>query len=110
MATVGILHEYSDGEDWADFVERLDQYFLANNMAAVGDAVHRRAVLLTVCWQKVYGLIKNLLSPRRPTDKSYEELCELVKLHFKPKAGLIISRCKVYTHSPGKSGNFQFCH
>jgi len=49
MATVGILHEYSDGEDWADFVERLDQYFVANNMAAAGDAVRRRAVLLTVC-------------------------------------------------------------
>ena len=48
MATVGILHEYSDGEDWVDFVERLDQYFVANNMAAVGDAIRRRAVLLTV--------------------------------------------------------------
>ena len=63
MATLGILHEYSDGEDWADFVERLDQYFVANNMAAVGDATRRHAVLLTVCRQKVYGLIKNLLSP-----------------------------------------------
>ena len=89
MATVGILHEYSDGEDWADFVERLDQYFVAINVAAVGDAVRRRAVLLTVCRQKVYELIKNLLSQWRPTDKSYEELCELVTLHFRPKAGLI---------------------
>ena len=50
MATVGILHEYSDGEDWADFVERLDQYFVAN-MATVGDALRRRVVLLTVCGQ-----------------------------------------------------------
>ena len=99
MATLGILHEYSDGEDWADFVERLDQYFVVNNMAAAGDAVRRRAVLLTVRGQKVYGLIKNLLSPWRPTDKSYEELCELIKLHFNPKAGLIISRYKFYTHT-----------
>ena len=95
MATVGILHEYSDGEDWADFVERLDQYFVANNMVAVGDANRRHAV----CGQKVYGLIKNLLSPQRPTDKSYEELCELVNLHLNPKAGLIISRYKFYTHT-----------
>ena len=58
MATVDILHEYSDGEDWADFVESLDQYFVANNMAAVGDAVRCLAVLLTVCRQKMYGLIK----------------------------------------------------
>ena len=53
MATVDILHEYSNGEDWADFVERLDQYFVANNMVAVGDALRRRAMLLTVCGQKV---------------------------------------------------------
>ena len=63
MATVGILHEYSDGEDWADFVERLDQYFLANNMVAVGDAVRLRAVLLTVCGQKVYVTVEILRPP-----------------------------------------------
>ena len=32
MATHGRLSEYNSAEDWISYVERLDQYFLANDV------------------------------------------------------------------------------
>uniref|UniRef100_UPI00398F589E uncharacterized protein n=1 Tax=Pristiophorus japonicus TaxID=55135 RepID=UPI00398F589E len=51
------------GEDWADFVSRLSQFFGANKMEEVDDTDRRQAMFLTVYGPKIYGLIKNLLQP-----------------------------------------------
>lgn len=93
-STIGILHEFGEGENWTEFTERLDQYFLAND---INDTTKKRAVLLTVCGGKTYGLMKNLLSPEKPTDKSYEDLVKLIKEHQQPEPSVIVSRYKFHT-------------
>ena len=45
-----------------------------------------------------YSLVKDLLALAKPSDKSYEELVILVKRHYHPKPGKIVSRCIFYTH------------
>ena len=82
---IGILREYAVGGDWEDYTDHLEQYFVTNKMDTNEDAERRRAVLLTVCVAPTYSPIKDLLAPAKPSDKSYEELINLVKRHYHPK-------------------------
>uniref|UniRef100_UPI00398E6E66 uncharacterized protein n=1 Tax=Pristiophorus japonicus TaxID=55135 RepID=UPI00398E6E66 len=95
--TVGILEKFSEGEDWEAYVERLDQYFVANELDGEGSVAKRRAVLLMVCGAPTYSLIKNLLAPVKRTDKSYEELCTLVREHLNPRESVLMARYRFYT-------------
>ena len=95
---ISILQEYAVGGDWEDYTDRLKQYFMANKMDTDEDAERRRTVLLTLCGAPTYNLIKDLLAPAKPSDKSYEELVNLVKRHYHPKPGKIVSRYKFYSH------------
>ena len=45
-----------------------------------------------------YALIKDLVTPNKPKDKTFDELIEIVARHYKPKPGKIVSRYKFYTH------------
>ena len=75
---IGILCEYAVGEDWEDYTDRLKRYYVPNKMDTDEDAERRRAVFLTVCGAPTYSLIKDL-ARAKPSDKSYEELFNLVK-------------------------------
>ena len=67
-------------ETWATYVERLEFYFIANG---IDDPVKKRAVLLTVSGPATYKLIRNLSAPKKPSEKSYDELVALVKSHHR---------------------------
>ena len=95
---IGILQENTVGDDWEDGTDRLKQYFVANKMDTDEDAERWRAVLLTVFLSPTYSLIKDPLAPAKPSDKSYEELVNLVKRHYHPKLGKIVLRYKFYTY------------
>ena len=92
MVSVGILVEYQPDEDWEDFADQLGQYFITNKMAVVEDAERHRAVLLTACGKTTYALMKDLVTPDKPKDKTFDELIEIVSRHYKPKPGKIVSR------------------
>ena len=58
MATYGNVGEFKGSEEsWTQYVERLEQYFTANEIKG---AKKQRAILLSVCGSKIYGLIRNL--------------------------------------------------
>ena len=63
----GTIGEFnSTQEDWTSYVERLQQYFAANDVAES----KQRAVLLSACGVATYCLIENFLAPENPADKS----------------------------------------
>lgn len=96
MVQLGLLQEFREGEDWFDFVDRLNQYFVANKLDVATESDRRRPVLLTVCG--TYSLMKDLLAPTKPSSKTYDELAKLIEDQYKPKAGVLILRYKFYTH------------
>ena len=96
MATLGKLPEFHDGENWCEFIERLDAYFFVNNITGNEAEEKKRAILLTVCGSKTYSLMKNLLAPTKPTEKSYTELVDLIEKHVSPKPLVIVERFKFY--------------
>ena len=77
-ATFGKLEEFdmATGEDWIQYIERMEYYFQANKITA-GDT--KRAVLISSMGGKAYKLMRNLISPAKPNDKSFEELVEVMK-------------------------------
>ena len=67
MATLGNIEPFDDNlEDITSYVERLDQFFLANLITE-----ERKApVFLSLSGRKIYQLLKNLTAPQLPKEKS----------------------------------------
>ena len=92
MATHGRLCEYNSVEDWISYVERLDQYFLAND---VTKDTKKRAIFLSVVGDKTYKLIPDLLAPNKPTDKSFQALVDILTSHLEPAPSVIVNSIAV---------------
>ena len=89
-------------EEWPQYVERLDYFFVANGIT---EAVKKRAILLTVVGPATYKLLRNLVAPAKPDEKTYKELVEVVKEHHNPKPAEIVQRFKFNSRvqQPGES-------
>ncbi|KAJ8023976.1 hypothetical protein HOLleu_36568 [Holothuria leucospilota] len=91
-AMIGTLQQYnSDIETWTEYIERMEHFFDANEIA---ENEKRKAVLLSSVGPKTYKLMKTLLSPATPRDKTFTELVKLVKEHECPKPSPIVQRFK----------------
>ena len=90
MATHGSIGEFNpEKESWTSYTERLEEYFLAND---VESAEKQRAVLLSVCGAATYQKIRDLLAPVKPKTKSFSEIVEVVKNHHQPPPSFIVQR------------------
>lgn len=90
---VGHIDEFdSTKEDFESYCERLEQFFAANSVA--GDK--QRAVFLSVVGPSTYGLLKSLLAPAKPSDKTFDELKKSLQDHLSPKPLVIPERFKFY--------------
>lgn len=83
-------------EEWMAYCERLEQYFLAND---VEDAGKQRAILLSVCGPSLYQLIRNLVTPKKPSKVVFKDIIELVQTHHSPPPSTIVQCFKFYSHS-----------
>lgn len=94
MATGSVFGNISEfdsrGEDWHLYVERLEQFFVANE---VKDKDRQRAIFLTVCGQRTYTLLRSLIQPAKPTDKTLKEILQVLEKHFAPKPSVVVERC-----------------
>ena len=79
----------SSKENWKCYTERLQQYFMANDVV---DAQKQRAILLSACGAPTYLLIRNLAAPQQPTDKSFAQIVTLVQDHLQPSPSEIMER------------------
>ena len=68
-------------EDWTSYTERLQLHSMAND---VWSEDTKRAILLIKCGVQTYQLIKNLLAPTSPTDKSFKDVVQLTTDHLQP--------------------------
>ena len=74
MTTHRQIEEFhKDPKSWTSYVEQLEYYFVANDVA---DARKQRAILLSGCGTFVYSLIWSLAMPSKSTDVDYKNLVE----------------------------------
>jgi len=89
MSSYGKIQEYSEeGEDFESYIERVEQYFSANDI----EDKKKVPIFLTVIGPKTYAILKNLLSPDKPSAKSFKDLTGVLKNHFSPKRLEIVER------------------
>ena len=86
MATFGSISEFNDNEDELQCTERLEHYFVVNDI----EDGKKKAILLSVCGSKTYSLIRNLTAPAKPGDTPYEETVDIVKQHCNPQLSEIV--------------------
>ena len=95
MAAHGKLEQFHVGQDdWESYEERLQQYFVAND---IKEAEKQRAILLSSCGQSTYKVIRNLVAPRKPAECDYAVILEHLKRYYSPKPSIIVQRCKFNT-------------
>ena len=101
-ATIGHMKEFApDVELVTAYLERFQMFVSANAIAE--DKVV--PTLLTVIGSKQYSLLRGLVSPELPKDKSYDDLVGLLKKHFDPEPIVIAERFHFYQRNqkPGES-------
>ncbi len=92
-STYGQIQEFcSENESIEAYLERIELYFTANNIVAERQV----AVFLSVIGGKNYTLLRNLLSPAKPSGKTLAELTAALKKHFAPKRLVIAERFRFY--------------
>ena len=82
MNSIGKLEEFDETrDDWTAYVERVEQYVLANDVADD----KRVPVLLTVIGGKTYNLLRTLTYPDKPSTKSFDQIVAILQGHLSPK-------------------------
>ncbi len=93
MAKVfGAISEWDIDSDMTEWLERLEQWFLANEITDEG---RKRALFLSNIGQRGYHLCRGL-SQNEPTSKTFAELKELLLEHVNPKPNVITQRFVFY--------------
>ncbi|XP_023192425.1 uncharacterized protein K02A2.6-like [Xiphophorus maculatus] len=96
-ATFGTLSAFDAKEQtWEEYCEILDQFFEAND---IDDSAKQRAILISVVGPATYKLMRNLVSPDKPSSKTYSQLVTRLKEHFNPKPSEIVQRYKFDSRS-----------
>ena len=91
-----------DKEDWTSYLERLGHFLHANG---IDDDDKKRSVFLSVIGPGAYKLLRSLLSPKKPGDKPFKSLTEVMTKHCKPVLSEIVQSYKYHTRfrQPGET-------
>ena len=100
MASYGKLSEFHpEAESISAYLERVELFFTANSIADD----KKVAVFLSVVGGKTYSLLRDLLAPEKPQDKSLPVLFQKLKEHYEPKPLVIAER--FYFHRKDQGTN-----
>ena len=92
MSTLlGRIDEFDGSkEEWTQYVERLDHFFIADGIT---DGDRKKSAFIAVIGPTMYTLLRNLVSPEKPGDKSYEQLVTILH-NLTPSETVQRSKCK----------------
>lgn len=92
---IGQVREFDPSRDtWNEYVEVLGHFLSLNKITAEAE---KRSVLLTSCGPETYHVVRGLVQPLTPSDKTFAELCKLVQDHYSPRPSEIVERYKFNT-------------
>ena len=72
----------------------MEHFFTPNGIT---EADKKRAVLLTVIGAATYKVLRNILSPAKPGEKTYAELIEALSKHYRQTLSEIVERYKFHS-------------
>ena len=68
--------DMATGKDRIQYIELMEYYFQANKITE-GDT--NRAILISTMGEKAYKLMRSLISPAKPNDRSFGQLVEAMR-------------------------------
>ena len=69
-------------EDWRDYIEQVEQYFVAHDLNGDAKEPTKRALFLSGVGSTTYVTLKSLLAPAKPADKTFDEIVALQPATF----------------------------
>ena len=82
----GRIQEYQpENELFSAYLERVQLFFLANGV----EDDKRVLIFLSVVGSKTYSVLRNLVAPTLPQEKTFAHLVTILKSHFEPKPVII---------------------
>ena len=85
----------SEQETFSAYLERVDIFFQANNIAEDKQV----GIFLSLIGARTYGLLRDLVAPAKPKDKSLAELTKTLRTHFEPRPLIIAERFHFNQHN-----------
>ncbi|KAI2647975.1 Gag-Pol polyprotein [Labeo rohita] len=96
MATIGHIDTFDEVfEQWTTYIERFEHFTNANDI----EEEKRVLVLLSIMGTKTYSLLRNLIAPAKPEQKTYQEIVTTLTEHFSPKPLIIAERFRFHKHN-----------
>ena len=89
---IGRIEEFVPGSDWKHYVERMEMFFEVNNVLEE----KKVPTILTLMGNKMYALLRSIVSPRRPKELSFAEIVDNLAKHLDPKPIVIAERFKFH--------------
>lgn len=97
MALIGSIDTFNPKADnWILYQEQLEQFFVVNNIKQEEGSDRRISALLSLIRADTYRVLRDLCTPRKPSEKSYAELCELLKIQCSPPTCVFRERIEFY--------------
>ena len=89
-------------EDWSQYVEQLGHFFAANG---IHDTGRMRAVFLFIVGASTYQILRNLVTPKKLGENTYDILIDVLLTHFKLTPTEIVEHCRFHSclRMPGES-------
>ena len=86
---LGQLHEFHpDRESFTVYLERTKIFFVVNDIPAD----KKVPVFLNSVGGTAYGVLRNLVAPNNPMDKTFDEIIAKLTEHYDPKPLIIVER------------------
>ena len=101
---LGKIDEYDGSkEEWPQYIERLNHFFVANGIIGAD----KKSAFLAGVGPATYALARNLVAPDKP---AYDELVALLMTHFNPTTSETVQRFKFHSrfNKSGESCNICF--
>ena len=99
MLHFGQLHKYqASQESISAYLELVDVFFLASDIPEEKQVT----VFLSIVRARTYALLRDLLAPQKPQEKSLQDLFATLKMHYEPRP-LVIEQQFHFNHRDQKS-------
>ncbi|XP_053688497.1 uncharacterized protein LOC128737803 [Sabethes cyaneus] len=90
---IGSIPEFNGSvDDWNVYQERLEQFFEVNEIADN----KRVALLISVIGGDSYKTLRDLCNPVLPKNKTFDELCTLLRKQYTPQVAIFRERTNFY--------------
>nr|XP_054749713.1 uncharacterized protein K02A2.6-like [Lytechinus pictus] len=96
---------YDESEDLDCYLERFELYLIASGLTVPDTQSRVVALLLNAIEARYYGIVRDLVSPAKPSDKSYVQLKQILRKHFKRTPVTVAEKRKFIRRdqAPGES-------